>query len=93
VNTQFQYQDVGVHIDVRYVHEIGRLLTLNLAADISSLGGSAPIGTNLHQPIMRQNKWEAVVLIPIGKSTVVFSSDDLDNKGSMQMLVTATLLQ
>jgi hypothetical protein len=42
---------------------------------------------------MRQNKWEAVVLIPIGKSTVVFSSDDLDNKGSMQMLVTATLLQ
>jgi type II secretory pathway component GspD/PulD (secretin) len=93
VNQQFQYQNVGVEINVRNAHEVGRLLTLNLNADVSSLGGSAPVGGNVHQPIMRQNKWEAAVLVPIGKSTVVFNSDDLDNKGSMQMLVTATLLQ
>lgn len=93
VNTQFQYQDVGVHIDVRNAHEIGRLLTLSLTAEISSLGGTASLGANVREPIIRQNKWESWVLIPIGKPTVVFNSDDLDNKGSMQMVVTATLLQ
>jgi len=92
-NTQYTYQSVGVEIDVRNAREIGRLLTLSLTADISSLGGSATVVTNFHEPIIRQNKWEAAVLIPIGKPTVVFNSDDLDNKGSMQMLVTATLLQ
>jgi hypothetical protein len=33
------------------------------------------------------------VLIPIGKPSVVFTSDSLDNKGSMQLVVTATPLQ
>jgi hypothetical protein len=92
-NTQYQIQNVGVEIDVRNAHEVGRLLTLNLIADISSLGGSASVSANVRQPIMRQNKWESWVLIPIDKATVVFKSDDLDSKGSMQMVVTATLLQ
>ncbi len=92
VNTQFQYLDVGVHIDIRNAHEIGRQLTLSLAADVSSIGGTAILGAT-HEPIIRQNKWESWVLIPIGKPTVVFNSDDLDSKGSMQMVVTATLLQ
>jgi general secretion pathway protein D len=92
VNTQFQYQDVGVEIDVRNTHEIGRLLTLNLTADVKSMGGTALLGST-HEPIFRQNRWESWVLIPIGKATVVFKSDDLDSKGSMQMVVTATLLQ
>lgn len=93
VNTQFQYQNVGVRIDVRDAHEIGRLLTLRLQADVNSFGGTAILGANTHQPIIRQNQWEAWVLIPIGKPTVVFNSDDLDSKGSIQMVVTATLLQ
>jgi hypothetical protein len=37
--------------------------------------------------------WDAPVLIPIGKPTVVFSSDALESKGGMQLVVTATLLQ
>jgi hypothetical protein len=92
VNTQFQYQDVGVQIDIRHAHEIDRLLTLNLTADVRSIGGTAILGAT-HEPITRQNRWESWVLIPIGKATVVFNSDDLDSKGSMQMVVTATLLQ
>src|SRR5208282_1193614 len=91
VNTQFQYQDIGVQIDVRNAHEIGRQLTLDLTADVRSIGGDTNIGANTRQPITRQNKWESWVLIPIGKPTVVFNSDDLDSKGSMQMVVTATL--
>jgi hypothetical protein len=93
VNTQFTYQDVGVQIDVRHAHEIGRQLTLHLTADVKSLGGSANVVANFREPITRQNRWESWVLIPIGKATVVFKSDDLDSKGSMQMVVTATLLQ
>jgi hypothetical protein len=92
-NTQFTYQDVGVEIDFRHVQEINRLLTLRLTANIRSLGGSANVVANFHEPITRENKWDSWVLIPIGKATVVFKSDDLDSKGSIQMVVTATLLQ
>ena len=35
----------------------------------------------------------AIVLIPIGKATVVFTSDSLDSKGSMQVVATVTPLQ
>lgn len=89
-NTQFQYQDVGVNIDARRVHEVGRQLSLDLTADVSSVAERDP---NLHQPVIRQNKWQAIVLIPIGKPSVVFTSDTLDSKGSMQLVVTATQMQ
>jgi len=91
VNTQYQMLDVGVNIDTHNAREVGRRLSLHITADISSLGKSPD--ENLHQPILRQNKWRATVLIPLDKPTVVFTSDSLDNKGSMQMVVTATSLQ
>jgi len=90
-NTQWQYINVGVNIDVNGTREIGRRLCARIAADISSLGSSTD--ENLHQPTIRENKWQDTVLIPLDKPTVVFNSDSLDNKGSMQMVVTATSLQ
>lgn len=91
VNTQWQYVDVGVNIDARNAREIGRQLSFDLIAEVSSVG--ATNDASLHQPVIRQNKWQASVLIPIGKATVVFTSDSLDSKGSMQVVVTATALQ
>ena len=91
VNTQFQYVDVGVNIDAHNAREIGRQLSLDLVADVSSMG--APNDASLNHPVIRQNKWQASVLIPINKATVVFTSDSLDNKGSMQVLATVTPLQ
>ena len=91
VNTQYQYIDVGVNIDARSTREIGRQLSLDLVADVSSMAASND--ASLHQPVIRQNKWQASVLIPIGKAVVVFASDSLDSKGSMQVVVTATPLQ
>jgi hypothetical protein len=91
VNTQWQYIDVGVNLDVRNTHEIGRQLSLDLVAEVTSVGSTTD--ASLHQPVIRQNKWQASVLIPIGKATVVFTSDSLDNKGSMQVVATATALQ
>lgn len=90
-NVQYQYQDVGVNIDAMRAHEVGHQLSVDLSANITSVAEN--LDARLHQPIIRQNKWQAVVLIPIGKTTVVFASDALDSKGSMQLLVTATGIQ
>src|SRR6266700_1595237 len=60
VSTQFQYVDVGVNIDARRTHEIGRQLAIDLTADVSSAASSTDPA--LHQPIIRQNKWQTVVL-------------------------------
>lgn len=90
-NVQFQYQDVGVNIDAMRAREVGHQLSLDLTANITSVAEN--LDARLHQPIIRQNKWQAVVLIPIGKPTVVFTSDALDSKGSMQLVATATAIQ
>ena len=89
--TQFQYVDIGVNFDVEEVHEAGSRLAISLTADLSSVAES--VDPNLHQPIIRQNRWHAPVLIPIGKPSVAFTSDSLDNKGGTRVVVTATLLQ
>lgn len=90
-STQFQYVDLGVNFDVREVREVGRQLSFNLTADLTGLAGSSDTVT--HQPVIRQNRWQGICLIPTGKPTVVFSSDSLDSKGSTRILVTATSLQ
>ena len=92
VNTQYQYIDVGVDFDISRVTAIRDQLSIQLAAAISSMADSTTI-SDVREPIIRQNKWEAPVLIPIGKPTVVFTSDSLDSKGSMAVKVTATPLQ
>lgn len=88
-NTQFQYIDVGVSIDARDARDQDDKLALSLTTEISSLAGTQTI-SGVNEPVVRQNKWQAAVLIPIGKPTTVFTSDVLDNKGGMQLVVTAT---
>jgi hypothetical protein len=91
---QYQYIDVGVNIDTQNVREVGRQLAIDLKAEISALADSRPTSPELaNEPVIRQNMWQASVLIPIGKPTVVFSSDALDSKGGMHFVVTATPLQ
>lgn len=88
---QYQYVDAGVRIDAQHASVIGHQLSVNLTADVNSVSESHD--PNLHQPIVRNNSWQALVLIPLGKPTVVFTSDVLDSKGSMQLVVTATAMQ
>lgn len=55
VNTQFQYEPVGVTIDVQpRVHPEGEI-SMKLVVDISSLAGSTNIG-GINQPIFADNK-------------------------------------
>lgn len=87
-NTQYQYQNVGVNIDIHRAIEVGSQLSFQLNTTVSSV--AANTDATLHEPIFRENKWQSVVLVPIGKPTVVFTSDALDSKGSMRLVVTAT---
>jgi hypothetical protein len=90
--TQWQYQDIGVNIDAQFAREVGSKLSLYLSAEVSSVADTKDAPEN-SQPTLNQNKWQGQVLVPVGKATVVFSSDDLRSKGAMQLVVTATLLQ
>ena len=90
--TQFQYIDVGVNISAQSAHEVGSQLALYLKTELSSLAPD-PSPTAGNDPVIRQNSWQSLILIPLAKPTVVFKSDDLDTKGGMQVVVTATPLQ
>jgi hypothetical protein len=93
-NTEFQFQDVSVNFDVSAVREVGGKLAMYLGAEVNSLGPSAHLGgkSDVVEPVKHQNKWHTPVLIPVGKASVVFTSDDLDTKGGMQVVLTATQL-
>jgi hypothetical protein len=84
-----QYLDVGVNIDCNNARETAQGLALQITVEISSLAN--PTGSNeASTPVVRQNKWQSMTQLPIGKPTVVFSSDNLENKGRMQVEVTVT---
>ena len=92
---QYQYLDVGVNIDTREVREVGHQLGMLLKAEVSSLAETSTLSSSalISDPVIRQNSWQAPVRIPVGKPTVVFKSDSLDSKGSLQVTVTATPLE
>ncbi|HUA97421.1 MAG TPA: hypothetical protein VMA34_03790 [Terracidiphilus sp.] len=86
---EFQYVDTGVKINTNDVREDGDRLTFSLHAEVSS--AAAPVVLlGVSEPVLRQNVWSGDVLIPVGKPTIVFKSDSLDSKGSMELTVTAT---
>jgi len=88
-NTQFQYIDLGVDLEVRNAAEHNDNLSFRLKADISSIARQTEIG-GIGEPVIRQNSWDSTVTVPIGKQTLVYTADDLDSKGKMQVEVTAT---
>ncbi len=87
---QFQYVDVGVNFDIRRAEDVNGKLGLFIDTEISSIAD--PSEAHTHQPVIRQNRGSVQILVPFGKPTVVFSSDSLDSKGSLQVTVTATPL-
>jgi hypothetical protein len=88
-NTQFQYIDLGIEFHIGHVKEIGQSLSFQLKAEISSMAKYSEIA-GVNEPVIRQNTWLSDILVPAGKPTVVYSSDDLDTKGKTQVEVTAT---
>jgi hypothetical protein len=79
---------VGVNIDFRAIREVQRDLALSVSAEISSIPSES--GEVKPNPIVRQNKWDSSVVVPLKKPTLIFSSDDVSSKRTMQLELTAT---
>jgi len=80
VNTQFQYLDVGVNVDITpRVHANGDV-TLKIAMDISSVTGNSNIG-GITQPIIGQRKIEHEVRLREGEANLMGGMlEDLQSK-------------
>jgi general secretion pathway protein D len=70
VNTQFQYIDVGVNIDVTPHVHADREVTLKISMEVSSEIGQASIG-GISQPIIGQKKIEHEIRLRDGESSLI----------------------
>src|SRR6266436_7761795 len=66
VNTQFQYLDVGVNIDITPRVHAGREVTLKVMLDISSVTSRVNIGS-IDQPVIGQRKIEHEIRLKEGE--------------------------
>jgi len=66
VNTQFQYLDVGVNIDITPHVHAGREVSLKVTMDVSSQTGTSNIG-GISQPIIGQRKIEHEIRLKEGE--------------------------
>jgi len=70
VNTQFQYLDVGVNIDVTpHVHANGEV-TLKISMDVSAVTGQQNIG-GISQPVIGQRKIEHEIRLRDGEANLL----------------------
>ena len=70
VNTQFQYQDVGVNIDITPRIHLDREVSLKVVVEVSSVTGSVNLG-GINQPIISQRKIEHDVRLKEGEVSVL----------------------
>jgi hypothetical protein len=79
-----------VNIDSGKAEEVNGKLAMKVNAELSSTVPGTEAGVS---PVIRQNRLTAVVLVPLAKPTVIFSSDDLRGKGRLQVELTATRIE
>ncbi|MBI2677270.1 MAG: type II and III secretion system protein [Candidatus Koribacter versatilis] len=79
VNTQFQYIDVGVNIDITPRVHAGREITLKLMLDVSSVTSRVTIG-GIDQPVIGQRKIEHEIRLKEGEANLlggILEEDDV----------------
>jgi general secretion pathway protein D len=95
VNTQFQYLDVGVNIDITPRVHAGREVTLKVSLDISSETGQANIG-GISQPIIGQRKVEHEIRLKEGEVNVLgglFEDSQTQSIGGLPLLAQIPFLK
>ena len=70
VNTQFQYLDVGVNVDVTPRIHLNNEISLKLAVEVSSVSGTSNIG-GVNQPIISTNRVEHDVRLQDGEVNIL----------------------
>jgi len=82
-SSQYTYVDVGANFDVNRARVAkGNRLAMQVSAEISGADTTAKDSTAM--PI-RSNRWMGDVEVPIGGKKVIFSSDDLSSKKTLQI--------
>jgi len=79
VNTQFQYLDVGVNIDLTPHVHANREVTLKISLDVSAVTGSSNIG-GISQPTIGQRKIENEIRLKEGEANMmggIFENSDI----------------
>jgi general secretion pathway protein D len=85
VNTQFQYLDVGVNIDITPRVHAGREVSMKVSLDISSVTGNSNIG-GISQPIIGQRKIEHEIRLKEGEVNLLGGMIEEDQTQSMSGL-------
>ena len=85
VNTQFQYLDVGVNIDITPRVHAGREVTMKVSLDISSVTGQSNIG-GISQPVIGQRKIEHEIRLKEGEVNLLGGMFEEDNTQSLSGL-------
>ena len=85
VNTQFQYLDVGVNIDITPRVHAAREITLKVSLDISSVTGQSNIG-GISQPVIGQRKIEHEIRLKEGEVNLLGGMFEEDYTQSMSGL-------
>jgi general secretion pathway protein D len=70
VNTQFQYIDVGVNVDITPHVHANRDISLKVSVEVSSVTGTSTIG-GIQQPIISQRKIEHEIRLKEGEVSVL----------------------
>ena len=89
--TQWQQIEVGVSVDARDLQLVGDQLSLRVLAEVTSIAPPRD-DRNMRQPLIRNNKWDGMVAVPIRRPTTIFSSDDPFSTQKIQLQLTATPL-
>jgi general secretion pathway protein D len=85
VNTQFQYLDVGVNIDITPRVHAGREVSLKVSLDISSVTGQSNIG-GISQPVIGQRKIEHEIRLKEGEVNLLGGMMEEDQTQSLSGL-------
>ena len=85
VNTQFQYLDVGVNIDITPRVHAGREVSLKVSLDISSVTGQSNIG-GISQPVIGQRKIEHEIRLKEGEVNLLGGMIEEDQTQSLSGL-------
>jgi len=95
VNTQFQYLDVGVNIDITPRVHAGREVTLKVSLDISSVTGQSNIG-GISQPVIGQRKIEHEIRLKEGEVNLIggmMEDDQTRSIGGLPILASIPFLK
>ena len=70
VNTQFQYLDVGVNVEMTPTVHFDRDVSLKIKIDVSSTNGTEPLG-GINEPVITQRTSDQVIRLREGEASIL----------------------